>query len=130
MPEKSSAEPGSMRNLSVTEVRTSAAFRFTSLKNAKQHIGTETIPVYQRSLYMAKKRRSLSPKVIVQRLNRKLAGDRKVVGKTLGKFKSEKCGNYYLLDQNAGTTNYFNIKEMENLARQLGVLDQDENLDA
>jgi hypothetical protein len=79
---------------------------------------------------MAKMRRLLSPKGLIQRLNRKLAGERKVVGKMPGKSLSQKQGNYYLLDHSARTSRDLSLKEIESFARELGVLAQDENLSA
>jgi hypothetical protein len=142
--------------------------QFKLLKNAGQHIGTETPPfslagvsartraadrssgslgpllwrkeeepgreqttdglTHTRAAYMANMRRSLSPKGLIQRLNRKLAGERKVVGKTLGKSRSQKRGKYYLLDHSARTTRDLSLRELESIARELGVLAQDENL--
>src|ERR1700683_2299862 len=83
---------------------------------------------HTRAAYMANMRRSLSPKGLIQRLNRKLAGERKVVGKTLGKSRSQKRGKYYLLDHSARTTRDLSLRELESIARELGVLAQDENL--
>jgi hypothetical protein len=83
---------------------------------------------HTRAVYMAKMRRSLSPKGLIQRLNRKLAGERKVVGKTLGKSRSQTRGKYYLLDHSARTTRDLSLRELESIARELGVLAQDENL--
>jgi hypothetical protein len=83
---------------------------------------------HTRAGYMANMRRSLSPKGLIQRLNRKLAGERKVVGKTLGKSRSQKRGKYYLLDHSARTTRDLSLRELESIARELGVLAQDENL--
>jgi len=143
--------------------------QFKLLKNAGQHIGTETPPfslarlspraraadrssgslgpllwrkqeeepgreqttdglTHTRAVYMSNMRRSLSPKGLIQRLNRKLAGERKVVGKTLGKSRSQKRGKYYLLDHSARTTRDLSLRELESIARELGVLAQDENL--
>jgi hypothetical protein len=141
---------------------------FKLLKNARQHIGTETPPfslsglsartraagrssdslgpvlwrkeedpsreqttnglTHTRAVYVAKMRRSLSPKGLIQRLNRKLAEERKVVGKTLGKSRSQKRGKYYLLDHSARTTRDLSLRELESIARELGVLAQDETL--
>jgi hypothetical protein len=83
---------------------------------------------YALEIDIAKMRRSLSPKGLIQRLNRKLAGERKVVGKTPGKSRPQKRGKYYLLDHSARTTRYLSLSELESIARQLGVLAQDENL--
>jgi hypothetical protein len=84
--------------------------------------------IHTGAVLMAKMRRSLSPKGLIQRLNRKLAGERKVVGKTLGKSRSQKRGKYYLLDHSARSTRDLSLRELESIARELGVLAQDEIL--
>jgi hypothetical protein len=83
---------------------------------------------HTQAIYMAKMRRSLSPKGLIQRLNRKLAGERKVVGKMLGKSSSQKRGKYYLLDHSERTTRDLSLRELESIAREIGVLALDENL--
>ncbi|MGA8442526.1 MAG: hypothetical protein WB762_13050 [Candidatus Sulfotelmatobacter sp.] len=60
------------------------------------------------------------PKTLVGRLNRKLASQGKVIGKTQGGAATN--GDYYLLDSTSpDTVHYLSLSELESLATEFGV---------
>jgi hypothetical protein len=61
----------------------------------------------------------------VNRINRKLATEGKVVGKTKGVDRSK--GEYYLLDSRTGTKRYLTLTDLKNLALEFGVRLKPEN---
>ena len=54
---------------------------------------------------------------LVKRVNRKLASEGKVVGKTRSRNRSQ--GEYYLLDSRHRSTRYLGISELKHMAMSL-----------
>ena len=62
---------------------------------------------------------SIGPKALVGRLNRKLASQGKVIGKTQGEASTH--GQYYLIDSDSDTIHYISLSDLESMAIGFGV---------